>query len=153
MRPGGRSKPWCWSHGWGRSQTGCYRRRRSDTRCCRWWRGRRRRWSRCGCRSSCRRYPNIINVFFMLAPIRIEVESGSICHITAGLIRNDRDIITYLVLVGITFERIKWIAYRHVRRPSNAPISAVGVEQLRIGIICSIAGVVPDSIEPSIGRD
>ena len=64
----------------------------------------------------------------MLSVVRIEVERSRVRHVTAGFIGNDRDIIAYLALVRITFEWIKRIAHRHVRRPGNAGISAEGIK-------------------------
>ena len=67
-------------------------------------------------------------------------------------VRNDGDVIAYLVLVRIAFEWIKRIAYRHIRRPRDAGVSAKGIKQLRVGVVGSVARVIPDSIEPSIRR-
>ena len=77
---------------------------------------------------STREHPNVINVFFVLAPVWVEVERGGVSHVGAGFIRDDRDIIAYLALVRITFEWIKRIAHRHVRCPGNAGISAEGIK-------------------------
>jgi len=41
----------------------------------------------------------------MLAPARVEVERGGICHIGSGVIRYERDVVAYLVLLRIAFER------------------------------------------------
>ena len=62
--------------------------------------------------------------------IRVEVECGRIRHIAPGFIRNNRDVIAYLALIRIAFERIERIAHCNVRRPRNPSICAVGVEQL-----------------------
>ena len=51
----------------------------------------------------------------MLPSVWIEVERGRVGHVTTGFIGNDGDIITYLALVRVAFERIKRIAHRHVR--------------------------------------
>ena len=64
----------------------------------------------------------------MLAPARVEVERGGICHIGSGVIRYERDVIAYLVLAGPAFKRIERVAYRYVRRPSNAAIGAVRIK-------------------------
>jgi hypothetical protein len=64
----------------------------------------------------------------MLAPARVEVERGGIRHIGSGVIRYERDVIAYLILVGPAFQRIKGVAYRYVRRPANAAVCAVRVE-------------------------
>ena len=68
------------------------------------------------------KYTHVINVLFMLTVIRVEVESRRIRHIAPGLVRYDRDVVAYLALVRIAFERIKWIAYGNVSRPGNAGI-------------------------------
>lgn len=88
----------------------------------------------------------------MLSVVRVEVKRGRVRYVTTGFIGNDRDIIAYLVLVRITFEWIKRIAHRHVGRPCHASVGAEGIEQLRICVVGSIPCVIPDSIEPSIGR-
>jgi hypothetical protein len=79
---------------------------------------------------STREYPNVINIFFVLASLGIEVKGRGIRHVTARFIGNHCDVITYLGLNGITFRRIKRIAYRHVRRPGHAGVGAKGIEQL-----------------------
>jgi len=60
--------------------------------------------------------------------VRVEVERGGIRYVTACFIGNDGDIIAYLALVRIAFERIKRIAHRHVRRPCPASVGAKGIE-------------------------
>jgi hypothetical protein len=77
---------------------------------------------------SAREYPNVIDIFFVLVSLRVEVKRGGVRHVTSGVIRNDGDIVTYLVLIGIAFEWIKRIAHRNVRRPGNAAIRAPRVE-------------------------
>jgi hypothetical protein len=64
----------------------------------------------------------------VLSSARIEVESGGIRHIAPRIVGNDGNVITYLALVGPTFERIKGIAHRHIGRPANAAIGAEGIE-------------------------
>ena len=64
----------------------------------------------------------------MLSVVRIEVERSRVRHVTSGLIGNDRDVIAYLALIRVAFERIKRITYRHVRRPSSASVGAKGIE-------------------------
>jgi hypothetical protein len=73
-------------------------------------------------------YPNIVNVFFVLVTVRVKVERGRICDVAPGIVRHDGNVIPDLALVGITLRWIKWLAYRHVSRPSNASISAVRIE-------------------------
>ena len=84
--------------------------------------------------------------------VRVEVERGGIRYVTACFIGNDRDIIAYLALVRIAFERIKRIAHCNVGRPRHASVGAKGIEQLRVCIIGSIARVIPDGIQPPIRR-
>ena len=64
----------------------------------------------------------------MLIAIRVEVESGRIRYISACSVRNDRDVVAYLALVRIAFERIERIAHLRVRRPGNAAVRAERVE-------------------------
>jgi hypothetical protein len=66
----------------------------------------------------------------VLPTVRVEVKSRGVRHVTTGIVRNDRDIVAYLVLVRIAFEGIKRIAYRHIRRPGHASVSTKGIEQL-----------------------
>jgi hypothetical protein len=75
-----------------------------------------------------REYPNVINVFFVLVSLRVEVKGGGVSHVAARFIGNDRDIVAYLALIRIAFERIKCIAHRHVRRPCHAGIGAKGIK-------------------------
>ena len=58
----------------------------------------------------------------------IEVECGRIRHIASCVIRHDRDVVTYLVLVRPAFKRIERVAYRYVRRPGDAAIGAVRIK-------------------------
>ncbi len=88
----------------------------------------------------------------MLAPARVEVKRGGICHVASGVIRHDGDVIAYLALVRPAFERIKRGAHGHVRRPGHAAISAIGIEQLRVGVIRSVPCVIPHRIDPPVGR-
>ena len=69
-----------------------------------------------------RKYPNIINVFLVLTVVRVEVECRRISHVATGFVRYNRNVIAYLALVRIAFERIKRIAYGNVSRPGNASI-------------------------------
>ena len=66
----------------------------------------------------------------MLSPVWIEIERSRVCHVTAGFIGNDCDVVAYFALVRVAFERIKRIAYRHVRRPRHASVGAERIEQL-----------------------
>jgi hypothetical protein len=59
---------------------------------------------------------------------RVEIEGGSVSYITTGVVGNDGDVISDLILVRPSFLGVKRVAHRHVRRPCNARVSAVGVE-------------------------
>ena len=74
----------------------------------------------------------------MLTHARVEIEGGGVGDIASRVIRHDRDVIAYLVLLRPTFERVKGIAHRHVRRPCETAIHAVRIEQLRVDVIRSI---------------
>ena len=89
---------------------------------------RRRRSSGRWRRATGWRYTNEIDVLFVLSPARVEVVGSRVGHVTSSVIRDDGDIIAYLVLVRPAFERIKGIAHGYVRRPRNTAIGAVGVE-------------------------
>ena len=64
----------------------------------------------------------------MLVCVRIEVKRSRICHVASSVVRHDGDIIADLILLGISFERSKRIAHRHIRRPGNASVGAEGIE-------------------------
>jgi len=89
----------------------------------------------------------------MLAPRRVEIESRRICHIASSIVRDDGDVIAYLVLLRPTFERSKGIAHLYVSRPGNSAVGAVRIEQLRIGVICGVPCVEPHRVDASIGRN
>src|SRR6266496_4435648 len=120
------------------------RRRRRPGSSCRWW-------CRRGCAPARWRYPNVINVFFVLSRVRVEIKRRGIRHIASGIIRNDGDVIAYLVLLWIALERIKGVAHGDVRRPCDAAIRAERIKQLGIGVIGSVSCVQPHRIDPSIG--
>jgi hypothetical protein len=88
-----------------------------------------------------------------LAPARVKIKSGGIRHIPACIVGDNSDVVPYLVLVRIAFERIKRGADRDVLRPGNTAVRAKGIEQLRIGVVRRVPCVVPDSIQPPIRRD
>jgi hypothetical protein len=64
----------------------------------------------------------------VLSSSRVEVESRRIRHVASGVIRNNRNVIAYLALVRVTFEGIKRVAHRDVRRPRHTGIRAPGIE-------------------------
>ena len=90
---------------------------------------------------------------FVLAPVRVEIKRSRIRYVATRVVRNDGDVIAYLVLIRIAFERIKGIAHGDVSRPRDAAIRAERIEQLGIGVIRSIARVQPHRIDPSVGRN
>src|SRR5207302_9657115 len=71
---------------------------------------------------------NVINVFFVLVPGRVEVKSGRIRDIAPSTVRNNCDVIADLALVRVAFERIERIAHLDVRRPGNAAVGTPGIE-------------------------
>jgi len=121
----------CWA--WRRSSRGC---RCNTWRSC--WRGsrswrytwcRRRSGGRCRRRSTGGRNAHVINVLFMPPDgVRIDVVSRGIRDVAAGIVRYNRDVIAYLLILRETCLRIKRIADLHVRRPCYATISAPGIE-------------------------
>ena len=100
---------------------------------------------------SAREYSHIINIFFVLVPVRVEVKRSRIRHVGPSIVGDDRDIIAYLVLVRIALEWIKRIAHRNVRSPCDAGVSAKGIEKLRVRVVGGISRVMPDRVQPSIG--
>jgi hypothetical protein len=82
-----------------------------------------------------------------------EIERCGIRDIASGVVRNDCDVITHLVLIRITQEWIERIAHRDVGRPRIAPVRAVGIEELRIGVVPGVSRVQPNGIYASIRRD
>ena len=86
----------------------------------------------------------------MLTTAWVEVEGGRIRHIASCVIRHDSDVIAYLVLVRPALERVKGLAYLYVSRPGNAAIGAVGIKQLRIGVICGVTRIQPYSINSAV---
>jgi hypothetical protein len=87
----------------------------------------------------------------VLASLRIKVKGGRVSYVASSFVRYHRDIIAYLALVRIAFERIKRIAHCHVRRPGRAGVSAKRIEQLGVRVIGSVARIIPDSVESSVG--
>ena len=64
----------------------------------------------------------------MLPAGRIEVECGRIRHVAPSVVGHDRNVIAYLILHRIAFERSKRIADRDIGCPCQATVSAPGVE-------------------------
>jgi hypothetical protein len=131
LRSGCRCRPWRGSNRGCRCNTGrsCWRRSSS-------WRYtwcRRRSSGRCGCR--CRRRStgwentHVIDVLFMPPDgVRVDVVSSRIRHVASGIVRNNRNVIAYLLILRETCLRIKRIAGRHIGSPRHATISAAGIE-------------------------
>src|SRR6266508_5290339 len=87
------------------------------------------RWARCWqWTGRIRANANVIDVLLVLASVRVEVECSSIRDIATSLVGNDGDVIADLTLVRPAFLGVKSITHRHVRRPCDAGICAVGVE-------------------------
>src|SRR5256885_14126974 len=61
------------------------------------------------------RHSHVINILFV-------VKRGSVGNVASRVVRNNGDVIAYLVLVWITDERIERIAHGDVRRPRNAAV-------------------------------
>ena len=74
------------------------------------------------------KYPHVINVLLVLTVVRVEVERGRVGYIASRVIRNDGDVVAYLVLVRIAFKRIKRSTDGDVGRPCYTAIRAVRVE-------------------------
>jgi hypothetical protein len=64
----------------------------------------------------------------VLAPVRVEIKSGGIRHVAAGIVRHNGDVIANLILIGVALGGIKRVAYCHIRRPCDAGVSAPGIE-------------------------
>jgi hypothetical protein len=86
----------------------------------------------------------------VLATAWIEVECGRIRHIASCVVRHNCDVVTYLVLVRPALERVKGLTYLYVSRPGNTAIGAVGIEQLRIGVIWCVTRIQPYSIDSAV---
>ena len=101
---------------------------------------------------SAREYSHVINIFLVLIPVRIEVKCSRIRHVAPSIVGDDSDVIAYLVLIRIAFERIKRVANRHIGSPSDAGVSAIGIEKLRVRVVRGVSGVMPNRIQATIGR-
>lgn len=77
-----------------------------------------------------REYANVIDIFFVLVAIRIKVERSGIRYIASRFVRDDGDIVPYLILIRIAFERVERIAHRNVSRPGYTGVSAKRIKQL-----------------------
>src|SRR5205085_1923180 len=59
-------------------------------------------------------------------------------------------VVTHLILVRITEKRVERSAGRDVRRPGVASVSAVGVEQLGVGVVRGISSIEPNHINSAV---
>ena len=50
---------------------------------------------------------HVVNVLFVLSKTGVEIECGGIRHIATGVVGNDGNVISYLVLLRPAFLRIK----------------------------------------------
>ena len=84
--------------------------------------------------------------------VRVDVKSSRIRNVASCIVRHNRDVIAYLVILWITRLRIKRVAYRNIRRPGGATVCAPGIEQLAINVVDRVTRVQPHHINSSIGR-
>ena len=75
-----------------------------------------------------RENPNVIDILLVLTSVRVEIEGGSISYIPTSVVGNKGDVIADLVLVRIAFQGVKCITHRHIRRPRDTRVGAIGVE-------------------------
>ena len=85
--------------------------------------------------------------------VRVHIESRCVGNVSSGVIRHNRDVISYLLVLRKTRLRIEGIAHGDVSRPGRASIRAPRIKQLRIDVVRSVSCVIPDSIKPSVGRN
>ena len=83
--------------------------------------------------------------------LRIFVEGGGVRHAAAGIVRHNRDVIAYLLILRETCLRIERIAHLDIRGPGCAAIGTPGIEQLRLDIVGSVSRVIPHHINAPIG--
>ena len=95
---------------------------------------------------------DVIDVLFVLTSRRIKVKRSRIRHVTASQVGYDGDVIPYLILVRPAFLRIERVAHCYIGRPGNTGIRAIRIKQLGKQIACIVASVVPNRVEPTIGR-
>ena len=77
---------------------------------------------------SAREYSHVINIFFMLVSLRIEVKRSRIRHVAPSIIGDDGDVIANFVLIWIAFQWIKRVAHRNIRRPGHTGVGAIGIK-------------------------
>ena len=85
--------------------------------------------------------------------LRVFVERGGIRDVAAGIVRYNRDVIAYLLILRETCLRIERIAHLNIRGPGCAAISTPGIEQLRLNIVGGVSRVIPHHINASIRCD
>ena len=77
-----------------------------------------------------RKYAHVVNIFFVLVTVGIEIECGRIRGVATCLIRHNGDVVADLTLVRVTFERVECIGHGNISRPRHAGISTKGIEKL-----------------------
>jgi hypothetical protein len=85
--------------------------------------------------------------------IWIHIKRRGVCHVSAGGVRYDRDVIAYFVILRKACLGVERIAHRDIRRPSRTSVRAPGIKELRVDVIGSIARIVPDGVDPPGRRD
>jgi len=84
--------------------------------------------------------------------VGIDVEGCGIRHVASDTVRHNGDVIAYLLIVWKTCLRIEHITGGDVRRPCQTTVCAPGIKELGIDVVATVARVVPDHIDASIGR-
>jgi hypothetical protein len=64
----------------------------------------------------------------MLAPTRVEVVGGRVGNIASGVIRHNRDVIAYLILLRPALKRSERLTDSYVGRPRNTTIGTIRIE-------------------------
>jgi hypothetical protein len=67
-------------------------------------------------------------LFVAANSVRVDIEGGGIGHIASRVVRNNRDVIAYLLIIWKTCLRVERIARRNIRRPRYATVGAVRIE-------------------------
>lgn len=78
------------------------------------------------------------------------IKRSGVGDITAGVIRYDGYVVAHFVLVRVTNKRIERLTHRDVRRPAVAAVCAVGIKELRVGIIRRVPAIQPNYVDSSI---
>jgi len=83
----------------------------------------------------------------------VGVESCRIRHVASGIVRYNRDVIAYLLILRETCLRIERIAHLDIRGPGCAAIGTPGIEQLRLNVVGGVSRVIPHHINTSVRCD